>query len=406
MLDRRRLLTLLPFMPVFGFPASAARAATTEDPTRTSFVSYDDVTLFLAGDVMLGRGIDQILPHPGDSRLYEPSVSSAVTYVELAESVNGPIPRPVDFPYVWGDVLAALQAEQPDVRIVNLETSITKSRQPYPKGINYKMNPDNIACLGAMKVDCCALANNHVMDWGRGGLVETIETLERAHIACVGAGRNAAQAKAPAILNAHGRGRVVVFAFGSSTSGIPRAWAASDDRSGVNFFDGLPDHAIAGIAAQTRPFRLPGVILVASIHWGDNWGYAVPDQQREFAHRLIDDAGFHIVHGHSVHHAKAIEVYRERLILYGCGDFIDDYEGIGGNENFRADLAVVFLARCSASRGSLGELKMLPFQIRKFRLNRASRESAEWLRGTLDRESRKFGTRITIGKDDALQVQW
>jgi poly-gamma-glutamate synthesis protein (capsule biosynthesis protein) len=70
-------------------------------------------TLFLCGDVMLGRGIDQILPHPGDPRLYESYVKSAATYVELAERRNGPIPKPVDFEYVWGDVLAELQRVRP-----------------------------------------------------------------------------------------------------------------------------------------------------------------------------------------------------------------------------------------------------------------------------------------------------
>jgi poly-gamma-glutamate synthesis protein (capsule biosynthesis protein) len=369
-------------------------------------VPSDDVTLFLAGDVMLGRGIDQILPHPGDAQLFEPSVTSAVPYVDLAEAANGPIPRPVDFAYVWGDALIALQAVQPDVRIVNLETSITKSRKPYPKGINYKMNPDNVACLRAMRVNCCALANNHIMDWGQSGLVETVETLERAHIACVGAGRDTAQAKAPAIVNVDGRASIVVFAFGSSTSGVPKAWAAGDDRAGTNFLGELSDPAIAAIAAQTRPFRRPGMSLVASIHWGDNWGYAVPDEQRRFAHRLIDDADFNIVHGHSAHHAKAIEVYRERLILYGCGDFINDYEGIGGYERFRADLAVMYLARCSGSRGNVSELRMVPFQIRKFSLHRASKDDTEWLRATLDRESSKFGTRITIAKDNILQARW
>ncbi len=74
------------------------------------------VRLFLCGDVMLGRGIDQILPHPADPRLYEPHVVSALTYVELAERVNGAIPRPVDFSYVWGDAIAELERLRPDAR--------------------------------------------------------------------------------------------------------------------------------------------------------------------------------------------------------------------------------------------------------------------------------------------------
>jgi poly-gamma-glutamate capsule biosynthesis protein CapA/YwtB (metallophosphatase superfamily) len=59
---------------------------------------------------------------------------------------------------------------------------------------------------------------------------------------------------------------------------------------------------------------------------------------RQFAHALIDEAGFDLVHGHSSHHPKAIEVHHGRIILYGCGDFITDYEGIKGYESFRDDL--------------------------------------------------------------------
>src|SRR5687768_12386434 len=124
-------------------------------------VTTPDTTLFLCGDVMLGRGIDQILPHPGDPQLYESHVKSAATYVELAERTKGPIPKPVDFRYVWGDALAELQRAQPDARIINLETSITRSTDPAPKGINYKMSPDNTPCLTAADIDCCVLANNH-----------------------------------------------------------------------------------------------------------------------------------------------------------------------------------------------------------------------------------------------------
>ena len=121
------------------------------------------ITLALCGDVMLGRGIDQILPHPGDPRLYEEHATSALDYVVLAENANGPIPRSAGFSYIWGDALAALETARPDLRIVNLETSITKDGRAERKGINYRMSPDNVPCLVAAKIDCCVLSNNHVL---------------------------------------------------------------------------------------------------------------------------------------------------------------------------------------------------------------------------------------------------
>src|SRR5216684_6891756 len=108
--------------------------------------------LFLCGDLMLGRGVDQILPHPCDPALHETYVRSALVYVALAEAANGPIRRPVDPSYVWGAALEELQQLRPDARIVNLETSITRSADYVDKGINYRMSPENAACLEAAAI--------------------------------------------------------------------------------------------------------------------------------------------------------------------------------------------------------------------------------------------------------------
>ncbi|HXZ01224.1 MAG TPA: CapA family protein [Stellaceae bacterium] len=374
-----------------------------QTPAEDGASVRESMTLLLTGDVMLGRGIDQILPHPSDPRLYEDYVGSATTYVELAEAVNGPIPRPVDFSYVWGDALAEMQRLRPDARIINLETSITASEQHLPKGINYRMSPGNVGCLGAMRIDCCALANNHVLDWGNSGLLETLATLKEARIAGAGAGRSLSEASAPAILHVPGAGRVLVFGFGTASSGIPAEWAAGDDTPGVNLLKAFSEREIARAASAVGAVKRPGDLAIASIHWGGNWGYRISDQQRRFAHALIASAGFDLVHGHSSHHAKGIEVYREKLIVYGCGDFLDDYEGIKGHEEFRGDLVVAYLARLSASSGNLLDLTLVPFQIKRFRLNRASAEDSAWLQATLDRESAVLGTRIA-GEGDVLRA--
>jgi len=366
----------------------------------------DTATLFLCGDVMLGRGIDQILPHPGDPRLYESYVKSAVIYVELAERLNGPIQKLVSYEYVWGDVLAELQRVQPHARIANLETAVTRNSTPEPKSINYKMNPDNMPCLIAAGIDCCVLANNHVLDWGNPGLLETLDSLAAAGIHTAGAGRNAAQAEAPAIIEITGMRRVLVFAFGSTTSGIPSDWAAGNAKPGVNLLEDLSDRNIACIAARVQVARRPGDLVVASLHWGGNWGYRIPPERRHFAQALIERATVDIVHGHSSHHPLGIEIYRGKPILYGCGDFINDYEGISGYEEFRSDLTAMYLPTISASSGGLVDFRLIPFRMAKFRLNRATREDAIWLRDTLDRESSKFGTRVTLNEDGTLTVLW
>jgi poly-gamma-glutamate capsule biosynthesis protein CapA/YwtB (metallophosphatase superfamily) len=356
--------------------------------------------LFLCGDVMLGRGIDQILPFPSDPMLYEHYVGSAVDYVRLAERANGPIPSPCPFDYVWGDALSDLEAVRPHARIINLETSITTSMTAMPKGINYKMNPGNVACIRAVAVDCCVLANNHVLDWAVVGLLETLSTLQREGIAVAGAGTDSAQAATPASIGLPSDRRVLVFGFGTTTSGIPREWAATDARPGVNL---LPDLSLAtagDVARRIVALRRPGDLVVASIHWGSNWGYRVDNEQREFAHALIDAGACDLLHGHSSHHPRGIEIYRERPILYGCGDFITDYEGIEGYDQYRGDLSVAYLARFEED-GALSELTLVPYQIRRFRLQRASQADVAWLQATLDRESARFGTHIAL-KDGRL----
>lgn len=365
------------------------------------------VTFFVCGDVMTGRGIDQILPNRSRPQLYEPYVRSAETYVELAEQVAGAIPRQVSFKYVWGDALEELERVRPAARIVNLETAVTSSEEAWPdKGIHYRMHPANVACLTAAGIDCCVLANNHVLDWGYAGLEETLSVLRDAGIRTAGAGRDAQEAAAPAALALPGGSELLVFSFGFPSSGVPREWCAAAQRPGVNWLADLSDRSIEKISRQISSHRRPGRLLIASLHWGGNWGYAISSRERQFAHGLIDAAGVHLVHGHSSHHVKGIEVYRGKAILYGCGDLLNDYEGIGGHESFRGDLALMYFPALEASSGNLAGLTLTPMQTRRFRINRASVEDASWLARTLERECASLGTHIAQGADGRLELKW
>jgi poly-gamma-glutamate capsule biosynthesis protein CapA/YwtB (metallophosphatase superfamily) len=364
------------------------------------------VTLFLCGDVMTGRGIDQILPHPGEPHLYEPYMRSALGYVEIAEHATGRIERPADFAYIWGDALAELERARPDALIVNLETAVTGAEDAWPgKGINYRMHPANVGCLVAGKIDCCVLANNHVLDWGYDGLAETLETLRGAGLRTAGAGRDGVEAAAPAAIELPGKGRVLVFGVALESAGVPPEWAAGEHRAGVNFLSDLSGRSVERIAAQIGAAKRDGDIVVLSIHWGGNWGYAVPFAQRSFAHSVID-AGVDVLHGHSSHHPRGIDVYRDRLILYGCGDFLNDYEGIGGHESFRPDLALMYFPAVDAATGRLERLGLVPTQIRHFRANRAGSEDARWLAEMLSREGRSFATRMVLQPDETLALRW
>ncbi len=364
------------------------------------------MTLFLCGDVMTGRGIDQILPHPSDPKLYEAYVSDAREYVALAERLNGSIARPVDFAYIWGDALAELARRAPDLRIINLETAVTASDTYVSKGINYRMHPANLPSLTAAAIDCCVLANNHVLDWGEAGLAETLTALSEAGIRSAGAGRTRADAEAPAVMTVSGKGRVVLFSFGTETSGIGRDWGATADGPGINLLPDLSDATVRNIAAQVERVKQSVDIVVASIHWGGNWGYHISRDQRQFAHALIDVAGIDVVHGHSSHHVKGIEVYKERPIIYGCGDFLNDYEGISGYEAYRDDLGLMYFPSLDPTSGRLRHFKMTPTRLKKLRVNHASYKEAQWLVDVLNREGKPLGTRVTLDEDNRLVLHW
>jgi poly-gamma-glutamate synthesis protein (capsule biosynthesis protein) len=356
------------------------------------------LTLLLTGDVMTGRGIDQILPQPVDPALHEPWVHDARDYVRLAEAAHGAVPRGVALAYPWGEALAEIEARAPRWRIVNLETALTARGTRWPgKGIHYRMAPAHLGLLQAARIDACVLANNHVLDWGADGLADTLQALRGAGIAAVGAGEDETRAWQPAtwpldppepasaggpvhpaqIGNAPPSPRLRLFACATRDSGVPAAWAAGPGRPGVALLPRLDDAAAQHLAAIARADRRPGDVTVWSLHWGDNWVAQVPAAQRRFARALIDLGAADLVHGHSSHHPLPLELHRGRLVLHGCGDLINDYEGIAPGPQprrqgmgLRGDLNGLYFATL-APDGHLRALEVVPMQLRRLRLQPA-----------------------------------
>jgi poly-gamma-glutamate synthesis protein (capsule biosynthesis protein) len=242
-----------------------------------------------------------------------------------------------------------------------------------------------------------------VLDYGYAGLEETLDTLTASGLEVAGAGRNLMETRRPGIIDLGNGRRVLVFAFGTRSSGIPPDWKAAQDCPGVECLEDLSAATADEILERIGRIRCSGDIVVASIHWGSNWGYEVPRAHVQFAHQLID-GGVDILHGHSSHHPRPIEVYRKKLVLYGCGDFIDDYEGITGFETFRDDLVLLYLPSVDPYNGELLRLRMTPWRIRRMRLNRASPEEAAWLRHTVHRASCEFGTAVELAPDGSLML--
>lgn len=367
--------------------------------------SEETTRLFFAGDVMTGRGVDQIREVSAGEGLREPHVDSARLYVDIAEKKHGPIPAPVGPEYSWGDGLEVFEQFDPAVRIVNLETSITTGDDYWEgKSIHYRMHPANVDTLQAAGIDICSVANNHVLDFGRSGLVETLEVLEGANVEFVGAGRDLEEAQRPVQRELPGGARLLVWAFAMPSSGVPRSWRATPSRPGLWLVDELSVRAARAITDRVQAHKRAGDIAVISVHWGSNWGWEIPPAQQALAERLVD-GGVDIIHGHSSHHLRPIEVRDEALIMHGCGDLITDYEGIGGHQRWRGELGAMFFADVAPKGGAVQQLRLVPTTMRKMKLRRAGREDAEWLERTLNRISEPFETTFELNDDGIIALQ-
>ncbi len=374
---------------------------------RNVMLMSNVITIFLCGDVMTGRGIDQVLPFSNDPRIYEPYLKNARKYVMIAEQKNGPLPDSIGFEYVWGDALRIFGQVEPDLKIINLETAITTSDEHWRgKRIHYRMHPKNIPLLTSAGIDFCSLANNHVLDWGYAGLHETLQVLDEAGIRHAGAGENLAEAQRPATFTGDGNTTFHIFSYGTRHSGISSNWAAGPDQPGVNLLPNFSKDEVDSVQENIQHHSDLDDIVIVSVHWGGNWGYEIPKEHRRFAHQLIDEMGVDIVHGHSSHHPKGIEVYKNKLILYGCGDFINDYEGIGGYEQYRDDLGLMYFPEIDPASGKLVRLQLIPTRMEKFRVLQASEEDAVWLKDMFNREGKQLGTGAELTEDNKLMLRW
>ncbi|MFP5385584.1 MAG: CapA family protein [Bacteriovoracia bacterium] len=359
--------------------------------------------VFLCGDVMTGRGIDQIFPSSVNPLIHESYVKDARDYIKLAEAVHGPVPRNVSPHYIWGDCHEVWKRKKPDLKIINLETTITTSGSyALKKGIHYRMHPDNVRALKAADIDVCSLANNHVLDWGSKGLSDTVIHLEENQILHTGAGKGPREAGAPAVCEWQGR-RILVFGICFPSSGVPESWKASEGNPGVNLLQGLGRNSLNQFKQTVDDYKWDGDVVIASIHWGSNWGYEIPPAQVQFAHELIDEVGVQVIHGHSSHHPRPFEIYKGHPVFYGCGDFFNDYEGIRGYEEYRSDLALMYFITFSLPF-KLERIEMVCLQIKNFQLSIAQGRDLKWMYETLKKESESFKTSLILKEDEIISI--
>jgi poly-gamma-glutamate capsule biosynthesis protein CapA/YwtB (metallophosphatase superfamily) len=313
------------------------------------------MTILLAGDVMLGRMMNSVLKY-----------------------------QPPAFP--WGDTLPLF--ETADIRACNLECVLCDHGRPWSvtrKVFHFRSDAKNVQALLAAGVNLVSLANNHVLDYEYDGLLEMLDLLERASIGYAGAGRNRTEACRAAAIEVEGR-RLGFLAF---TDNEP-FWEATDDRPGIWYTPiDLKDERARMVLSSVTQARDRFDFLIVSAHWGPNWGYEPPPEHVSFGRALID-CGADVVFGHSAHVFRGIELYRGRPILYGTGDFVDDY---AVDEIERNDESFVFLIHTSGV--NLESLTLYPTQIQEFQARLPRPEAAEGIASKMQRLCLKLDTAAT-----------
>jgi poly-gamma-glutamate synthesis protein (capsule biosynthesis protein) len=313
--------------------------------------SFDDIlSIGLAGDVMIGRGVDPIITQYG-------------------------------YAYPWGNVLPVLR--QADINIINLETALTFSNHKVQKVFNFRATPDKVQTLVEAHITLANLANNHILDYSEEGLVETICALNAAGIQHVGAGMNYDEAARPEIILKKDV-RLGLLGF---TDNEP-SWKAGQEKGGTCYIN-IPkakdrEEALTAI----RQLKEITDCVVVSIHWGYNMVEKPSFSFIDFAHQMVD-AGADIIHGHSAHIFQAIEAYHQKLILYDTGDFVDDYMI---HEDLRNDRSFLFLI--NMHKNEIKELKLVPVVISECQVNLAEEFEYKWSIRRMQQLCAKFGTEI------------
>ncbi len=307
------------------------------------------VIIGLAGDVMLGRLVNEKL-------------------------------KKVPFAYSWGNVLPLLL--QPDITIINLETTLTESQRAVPKVFNFRSDPKNIQVLKVANIKVVSLANNHIKDFDDEGLRDTITTLDNEDILHVGAGGNKLEARKSVILTRQG---IKIGILGATDN--EAGWTATDTSPGINYFHvERPEELLEDIKKLKKHVD----IVIISLHWGPNMREHPTEQYIKAAHAMID-AGADIIHGHSAHIFQGIEVYSNKLILYDTGNFVDDYRVDAHLRNDRSFFFVV-----EVSKGGVQSLQLIPVLIDSMQVNVARGQDYDWSMTRIRKLSKEFGTIISL----------
>lgn len=247
-------------------------------------------TLLFVGDVMLSRGVGAKMKAVGD------------------------------WTYPFQKIAETLRAA--DLTFGNLECPVSDVGRDLHHRFSFRADPKVIEGLKYAGFRVVSVANNHIYDWDRPAVIDTVRRLRAAGILPVGAGANDLEAHYPVVVDLGG----VKVAFLAFVSIKPEEAMAGIDLPGVAWLE--PDRVLADI----RFARPLADLVIVSLHWGVEYAKRPLTEQVELAHQMVD-AGADLVVGGHPHVVQPIEKYHERWIVYSLGNFIFDQKSPGATHH-------------------------------------------------------------------------
>lgn len=281
------------------------------------------VTLAAVGDVLLDRGVRRDIQRFG-----------------------------VAYPFAaTAKVLSAA-----NITFANLECPLATRAAKIVKSVSFKADPSAAQCLHNAGIDIVSLANNHALDCGGGGLLETFNALKRHKVLWCGAGSNVRASEAATRLTVKG----VRLAFVAFSEFMPTSPSPHDDKPSIALASSDSIHRVLKAA------RIGADVVIVSFHWGIEGQSRPTTQQKEWAHLAVQ-CGADLVIGHHPHILQGMEIVsqntlkggrRRALIAYSLGNFVFDAP------RYRDERTVqTLILRCTFDRDGLRAAEFVPVRI-------------------------------------------
>jgi len=281
------------------------------------FVENGDIELIFVGDIMLDRGVANVVGKNGGD---------------------------YKFPFLY----VADELKSADITFGNLEGSISNEGVNQGSEYSFRFKPESIDGLKFAGFDILSIANNHIWDWGINALQDTSELLSSASIETVGAGSDYNSANLPTILEVDN----YKIAFLAYTTLMPATLNANSQRGGLSEFK------IEKAKEDVRLAKNNSNFVIVSLHWGNEYENQANAVQKKIARELID-GGADIIVGHHPHVVQELENYKDGWIAYSLGNFVFD-------QNFSSETMRGALLRINIEKQAISDVNLEKIEINEY----------------------------------------